>query len=137
MAETLLRFDEVTKTGIREIDAEHEAIVRCVNELHAGMLARVGREALNERLEALVTCTEAHFRTEEALMREHGYPDYTKHKLEHEKLIAHVVDLEHQLRRGDTLVSFAIALDLKNWASIHIDRSDQPLGEFLRARGVE
>jgi len=86
MAGTLLRFEEIPKVGIRKIDTEHEAIVRCVNELHAGMLARVGRAALNERLEKLVSRSEAHFSTEEALMREHGYPDYTKHKLEHERL---------------------------------------------------
>ena len=137
MVETLLRLDEVPKIDIREIDTEHEAIVQCVNDLHAGMLDRVTHEVLIGRLEELVARTEEHFSTEEALMREHDYPDYIKHKLEHEKLIAHVVDLERQFRQGDDLLSFAIALDLKNWASIHIDRSDQPLGEFLRARGVK
>jgi hemerythrin len=136
MAETLLRFDELPAVGICEIDSEHEAIVRCVNALHAGMLARVAHEVLEERLEELVSRTQAHFSTEEALMREHGYPDYMEHKLEHEKLIAHVVDLERKFRQGEDLLSFAIALDLKNWATIHIARSDQALGEFLRARGL-
>ena len=137
MAETLLRFDEVPTVGIREVDAEHEAIVRCVNDLHAAMLARVESEVLKERLDELLSRTEEHFNTEEALMREHDYPDYAKHKLEHEKLIAHLMDLDRQFREGNVLLSFAIALDLKNWATIHIDRSDQPLGEFLRARGVK
>jgi hemerythrin len=136
MAEPLLRFDELPTVGVLEIDAEHEVIVQCVNALHAGMLARVAPEVLNERLEELVSRTEAHFSTEEALMREHDYPGYTEHKLEHEKLIAHVIDLEQQFRQGENLLSFAIALNLKNWASIHIARSDQALGEFLRSRGV-
>ena len=137
MTSMLIPLEEVPRLGIQAIDAEHVTIVRLVNELHAGMLDSVGRQALQDVLHQLISETHAHFATEEALMREHDYPDYAHHKSEHDRLLAHVSNLERRFREGERLLSFAIMLDLKNWAMIHIDRSDKPLGEFLRAQGVK
>ncbi len=137
MTSVLIPLEEVPRLGIQAIDAEHVTIVRLVNELHTGMLDSLGRQALQDVLDKLISEAQAHFATEEALMLEHDYSDYAQHKSQHDRLIAHVSDLERRFREGQLLLSFAIMLDLKSWAMIHIDRSDKPLGEFLRAQGVK
>lgn len=136
MTATLIRLEEIPRLDIDTIDSQHETIVKLVNELHAAMLGNRGREALGKLLIELVEETQGHFASEEALMLANNYPAYAQHKTDHDKLIAHVVDLERQFRDGDCLLSFAIMLDLKNWATIHIERSDISLGEFLKAKGI-
>ena len=69
---------------------------------------------------------------EEALMTEHDYPGIEAHTVEHQRLLQHIEDLARRYKNGDLLLSFAVVIELKGWASIHIEKSDRPLGEFLK-----
>ena len=80
---------------------------------------------------ALIDHTRTHFDCEERLMLAHRYPGYKAHKQEHERLIQHILALAEQYRRGDLLLSFAVMVDLKGWALVHIERFDLALGVFL------
>jgi hemerythrin len=80
---------------------------------------------------ALIEHTRTHFDYEEQLMLEHHYPGYPRHKHEHDRLIQHILALAEQYRRGDLLLSFAVMVDLKGWALVHIERFDLALGVFL------
>ncbi len=136
MPDTLISLDEIAHLNIAAIDAEHASIVQHVNALHVAIRDGLAISALTDALGQLISLTEAHFTTEEALMREHEYPHYVSHKVEHERLIEHMVDLERQIRGGQSPLFAAIALDIKNWATIHIEISDRPLAKFLKAHGV-
>ena len=50
-------------------------------------------------------------------------------------LMQHIMGLAKQFRSGDLLLSFAVMVDLKAWATIHIEKSDGPLGIFLNEKG--
>jgi hypothetical protein len=45
----------------------------------------------------------------------------------------HLIDLAERYSNGELLLSFAVALELKGWAAIHIEKSDKPLGTFLNS----
>ncbi len=134
----LIKLDNNLKLNIPEIDSQHEALIRLVNRLHETMLQGTDRATLGGLLSQLLTDTRIHFSSEERLMSLFGYPGYEAHKAEHDKLMQHLERLAADFQNGELLLSFAIVLDLKGWAMVHIEKLDKPMGAFLKKRnGVE
>ena len=130
----LLRLEDNLKLDIPEIDSQHETLIGLVNRLHEAMLQGTGREILDGLLSQLIEHTRNHFSYEEQLMSQHGYPGYAAHKSQHDKLMHHLVDLVDRYHGGDLLLSFAVVIELKGWAMVHIEKSDKPLCAFLNSR---
>lgn len=130
----LIKLEDTLKLNIPEIDSQHETLIRLINLLHETMLQGADRAALDGILSQLLEHTRAHFAYEEQLMSQHNYPGYEAHKSEHNRLMQHLVDLAERYNNGELLLSFAIVLELKGWAAVHIDKSDRPLGTFLKNR---
>ena len=101
------------------------------DELHEAMLAGTDREVLGRIMARLIEHTRSHFAYEEGLMLEHGYPGYDAHRAEHGMLLQQVLDLSDGFQRGELLLSFAVVLELKGWATVHIEKSDKLLADFL------
>jgi hemerythrin len=130
----LLRLEDNLKLDIPEIDSQHETLIGLVNRLHEAMLQGTGREILDGLLSQLIEHTRYHFSYEEQLMSQYDYPEYEAHRLEHNRLMQQLVDLAERFRSGELLLSFAVVLEIKGWATIHIEKSDKPLGAFLKSR---
>ena len=124
------------KVNVQAIDGQHLHLVALLNELHDAMLRQEDSDTLGRRLSDLIDATRAHFRYEEGLMSQHDYSEYASHKAQHEKLMQHIESLAEGFRRGDSLLSFGVILDLKGWAMTHIEQSDKPLGVFLNENKV-
>ena len=127
----LIKLEDNLKLDIPEIDSQHETLIGLINLLHETMLQGADRAALDELLSQLLEHSQAHFAYEEQLMSQHNYPGYEAHKSEHSRLTQHLVDLAGRYKNGELLLSFAIVLELKGWAVVHIEKSDKPLGTFL------
>ena len=132
----LIDPQDVIRVGVSDIDSQHQEVIALVNALSEAMRARESNETVGRILADLVGHTRAHFATEERLMREHEYPDSSRHESEHERLLGHVTDLERRFHEGEVLLSFAIMVELKGWATQHITYSDTRLGDFLAGKGV-
>jgi hemerythrin len=130
----LIRLEDSLKLDIPEIDSQHEKLIGLVNLLHDTMLQGADRAALDGLLSQLLEHTRVHFAYEEQLMSQYNYPGYEAHKSEHNRLMQHLEDLAERYTNGELLLSFAVVLELKGWAVIHIEKSDQPLGAFLNNR---
>jgi len=134
----LVILDDNLKLNIPEIDAQHETLISLVNQLHESMLQGAGRAALDKILSQLLEHTRTHFSYEEQLMSRYSYPGYELHKGEHIRLMQHLEDFTERFRSGELLLSFAVVLELKGWATLHIEKFDKQLGTFLDSRqGVE
>ena len=133
----LIKAEDTPRVGVAEIDAQHAALIGLVNRLHQAMIQRQDRATLDTIIAELVEHTRGHFAYEEQLMSQTRYPEYAAHKADHDKLMQHIIDLAEQFRGGDLLLSFAVMVDLKAWATIHIDKSDGPLGLFLSDQGFQ
>jgi len=127
----LVRLEDSLKLNIPEIDSQHETLIRLINQLHESMLQGEGKAALDGLLSQLIDHTRTHFSYEEQLMTEYSYPGQVAHKSEHHRLMQHLEDLAERYGKGELLLSFAVVLELKGWATIHIEKSDKPLGAFL------
>jgi hemerythrin len=127
----LIKPEDYLRLEIPEIDSQHDTLIRLINLLHEAMLQGAGKPALDELLSQLLEHTQTHFAFEEELMSQHNYPGYAAHTSEHNRLLQHLVDLAELYKSGELLLSFAIAIELKGWAVVHIEKSDKPLGTFL------
>lgn len=127
----LINLQNDQQVGVPEIDAQHEAMVGLINDLHQAMSAGAKLEELGDLIDLLVVHAHMHFQYEEQLMQEHAFPGLNKHREEHERLLAHIEDLAARFHGGEPLLSFAVMVDLKGWALVHIETYDVALGAFL------
>jgi len=127
----LIKLEDNLKLNITEIDAQHETLINLVNAIHATMLQGADKADLDRLLSQLLEHTRSHFAYEEELMSRYRYAEYETHKSEHNRLMEHLEDLVVRYHSGELLLSFAIVIELKGWATIHIEKSDKPLGSFL------
>jgi len=132
----LIKPEDNLKLDIPEIDSQHETMISLVNLIHETMLQGADKATLDVLLSQLLEHTQIHFAYEEELMSRNNYPGYEAHKSEHNRLMQHLRDLAERYSNGELLLSFAVALELKGWAAVHIEKSDRPLATFLNSQKV-
>ncbi|MBY0431849.1 MAG: bacteriohemerythrin, partial [Rhodospirillales bacterium] len=88
-------------------------------------------------LSALVEYTHTHFRNEEAMMAENGYPFSAEHHAAHEDLRGQVEDIRKRFEAGDTsrLGNEMLAF-LHDWLYFHILEEDMSYRPFFEAKGL-
>lgn len=78
---------ELTKdleTGNALIDSEHRELFRAVNDLMDACSQGKGREKIEETINFLSSYVGKHFKDEESLQTQTGYPGYAAHRQFHE-----------------------------------------------------
>ncbi len=107
------------------IDNQHKKLIGFINDLHSAMKEGKAKNILSKILDDLVTYTKEHFRTEERMMQNAGYKNFTNHKLEHNKLTQKVIDFQQQYNEGKVNLTFEIMTFLQTWLVNHIEKSDK------------
>ena len=130
----LIKPEEHIRLNIPEIDAQHEELIRLINLLQETMVHGAEKAVLDDLLSQLIEHTRTHFATEEQLMSQYGYPGFEAHKSEHARLMQHLEGFAKRYDDGELLLSFAVVLELKGWAIVHIEKSDKPMGAFITSR---
>lgn len=119
--------------GHATVDAEHGVQVKLVEALQREL--RTGtREAAADLLVQLLGFSDAHFASEELLMRRHAYPRYHAHVEEHRRLLAHLRELSGHVTTGQD--GSALVDELKRWLAGHIASFDRDFAEFARTGAV-
>jgi hemerythrin len=116
--------------GEEHIDCQHRHLFVLVNRI-------VDPENSNEvhsNFMALFKYVREHFRDEEAIMKNAGYPGYEGHRVEHEQLLDRLVELGVNIGKGNIDVQ-AMTEFMSRWVLIHIGQEDMLIGEFLRKQG--
>ncbi|MBM9614362.1 bacteriohemerythrin [Desulfobulbus rhabdoformis] len=124
-APDLITWDSSISFGIDAIDQQHHHLVDLVNKLHHAMRVRAGKSVLGATLAELAQYTVEHFKDEERMMEEAGYPKLDAHKREHEKLVAQVVDFQKQFESGSVTITLDLMNFLSDWLINHIKRVDR------------
>ncbi|HEY5764163.1 MAG TPA: bacteriohemerythrin [Rhodocyclaceae bacterium] len=124
------------ETGVREIDSQHRTLLGIYNDLSDALELDTAGQAAATTLDRLLHYTDFHFKTEERMMVEHGYPMSSAHTAEHYVLIERSKLLQHRLQGGDQKVAVDTLDFLKRWLINHIQKVDRDLAEYLQSRGV-
>jgi hemerythrin len=132
-----IEWSNELSVGIEEIDAQHQILVDLLNQVHEAIQQRHTAEVTRDIIDRLNEYTRVHFAVEESLMRILHYPDYERHKEEHEKLIAQLAELRAKLEAGKASTGFELAHFLKVWLTKHIMEVDQRYVPYFLAQGIQ
>jgi hemerythrin-like metal-binding protein len=117
--------------AIPVVDYQHEKILQFIDGLKHRAATRP------EVIQAIDDYTGRHFVVEEELMLAHGYPDFQRHKAEHDFLKWKIGGLLDAMGKDEIAGSKAIAEYMEAWLHQHIRTTDRPMTEFLKQRGVQ
>lgn len=121
---------------ITSIDGQHQNLFRIAEELYSAMGAGQGKTALSKILDRLVQYTKVHFKQEERLMRQCGYPALEEHLAEHRDLTERVLAFQADFEKGKAVMTVQVLHFLKNWLTRHIADSDRKYAPFLKRNAV-
>ena len=129
----MFEWNRRLETGIATIDEQHRQLLGLLSRLFEAMQDGAGNRVLGEIIERLQDYARDHFRVEEELMQQYGFPECEAHHAEHAMFQRKVAKFQEQQRRGDAegVLSVQAVLFLRNWLTAHIGSVDQSLGAFL------
>ncbi|KNZ69825.1 hemerythrin-like metal-binding protein [Thermincola ferriacetica] len=133
----LMVWNDKFSVGVKELDDHHKTLVALVNELHDAMKVGKTKEIMDDILARLTDYTRFHFSAEEKYMTKYSYPQYTQHKLEHDKFTEKVLQFQKDLKDGKFAISMEIMTFLKDWLINHISGSDKKYGPFFNEHGLK
>lgn len=133
----LTRWSEDMATGHEDVDGQHKELLRRVDDLLKGAKARKGSEEIGKLMWFLKKYVRRHFRDEEKLQLEVGFPGYEAHKAQHEIFFREVQRLEalHAEEGENTLMIIAAINAMCEWLRNHFNKMDKQLADYLRGRG--
>jgi len=131
----LITWTEALETNQPEIDEQHKNLIDAFNSLHEAMARGRGREQVSKTLLFLTNYTVQHFRQEEAIMDQAGYPDAPRHKLMHHGLVVRLSALMKDYVVAPATLTGSTLDFLEGWLVEHIQAEDFRLATYLRERG--
>lgn len=114
------------------IQQHHELIALC-KKLDEAVRCRLPRAEIYRIMDELITCTDHHFKAEERLMEEAGYPEQEAHKAKHRELLESTRRFRRQLNLyGEE--NFTEWFNHWPFAYIlaHIQLADHQIGDHVR-----
>ena len=119
--------------NVTEIDRQHKELFRVLNELGEALWDGKGKDTVGEALKFMADYTVEHFYTEEAFMKDHGFPDYQDHKKAHDDLVEEIRQFIGRYETEDMSSDLVMGVvnRLGDWTREHVRGMDQDLGKFL------
>ncbi|MFC1670200.1 bacteriohemerythrin [Spirochaetota bacterium] len=130
-----LSWNEELNVGIGLFNDDHKNLIDFVNQLNHALQIGQAKETMGQVLVKLINYTDIHFKNEEKLMAKHAYPEYVKHKNEHDDLTEQVKDFYERYNSGKVAFSLELLNFLRDWLLNHIQCSDMKYKDFFSGRG--
>ncbi len=132
----MLEWSEGYSVGIKKMDAQHRQIIEVINELLAMSEDNLQERRLKKVFERLRDYIENHFRDEERLLLEQGYPEYPEQKKEHEAFIDRFCEFQKELLKRRPSVPINIFNFVWDWFAHHIMEMDKKYQSYFAARSA-
>jgi hemerythrin len=132
-----ITWDETLSVKINSIDLQHKKLIDLINSFYENLDKNSNKEKILTLIRALKDYTLFHFSSEEKYMKLAGYPDFEKHRIEHQKFVATVQDFEDRYEHGKLLLSIEITGFIKEWITKHIKGVDRKYSDLLVQKGIE
>lgn len=140
MGRVILKWDAGYSVGIKSFDDQHRQLFDIINKLYTLIVDRKvsgGKERLAAVLAEILDYTKKHFEAEEREMKAAGYPDYEKHKKEHDDFLLKVTDFNSRLQKGNVVMTVEVLSSLVKWLDTHLNGTDKLYTPFLTGKGVQ
>lgn len=137
---TILSIKEIWEnknlaTDIPVIDMQHLWLIKIFVELDisakkSGIIKR--NEIFLNTLLASYEYVSQHFKTEELIMRNFKFPQYNNHVIKHRKFGEFLRLRNEENKSNDSMATYNLLQDLRNWIYSHIAVEDRELKIFLK-----
>ena len=117
-------FDRSLRTGIETVDEQHKALIELYNELDEAVWKGQAHRQMEANLARLFKYTKQHFKSEEAMLAESGYPQLEQHQLEHQRLTDQLRQFVLRYKRSKERFSAEMLEFVRLWITSHIKESD-------------
>ena len=132
-----IHWSEKFSVGVKELDEQHRQIIEMLNRLISTPEARdANSETVSEILTAMTRYSLEHFKTEEGLMKAHGYPNLEEHRQEHIAYRRKAIDFSTAATLGIESVPQILIDYLSEWWMHHILDEDMKYKPFFAKKGV-
>lgn len=128
-----LDWDDEFVSGDDDIDRQHKDLFELTNRLVAGRDGGLSASQVRAVLAELKEHAVAHFRVEERLLEQHGYPDVQRHAESHDEFRQTVAVFEAQLDRAGRGELTRMIDELEGWIRDHVRNDDKDALAFMRA----
>ena len=136
----MFKWKENFSVNIKTIDEQHQELFKIGNSLYDIVSIKDGMDRYDETIDALYSLRDYavyHFEYEENLMKQNGYPEYLKHKKQHDAFIAKVQSIdEESVDEKQKKVGMDLIIFIANWIENHILKTDMEYKEFLNDKGI-
>ncbi|MFO1134921.1 MAG: bacteriohemerythrin [Rhodoblastus sp.] len=130
----LIEWKDKYRTGIAEVDHEHQELVALINTLHEET-KKSGSSDVEGFFGDLLAAISSHFALEERAMREARYSELGAHKQDHERLLDDLRDIMDSDAGSEADArSEALGSALDAWFSVHFATFDARLHAMPTAR---
>lgn len=118
------------------MEAEHRVQLELLQSLQEALAqGDEDRSASSDLLKRLLEYSEAHFLSEQLLMRLHAYPAYQAHVQEHDRLIETLRALSDDWTAGGGEAAGNLLRSVEGWLLTHMKTTDEALAAYLAEHG--
>lgn len=133
-----LEWNDKFSLGVPEFDEHHWHLIDLLNRVHDAFSQKSTDISTERVLKELLDYATYHFCAEEFWMQNNGYPEFEKHRAEHESFISRVLQMQKDMNAGSVDLSTKLLQFMKDWVSTHILMADADYGKFnLALRKVQ
>ncbi|MBI1390241.1 MAG: bacteriohemerythrin [bacterium] len=129
-------WDDSMSVKNKTLDDQHKRLIALVNKLFDALKQNKGKSILGGIIDELIDYTRTHFKNEERIMAQGGYPKLESHQKQHHAFTEKALDLQTRFHRGELVLSQEVLDFLKDWLINHIMKQDQQYAPYLKGNGV-
>jgi hemerythrin len=132
----LVTWNKKDSVGVKELDDQHEALIKFLNQLHAASMAGKAHEVANPALPRLLKLVNEHFSAEEKLMVSIRFPGLAAHRSRHREIAEKLAEIAALGEKGDTAAYVQLLYFTRNILARHIHEEDQKYAQWMSAGSV-
>jgi len=129
----MIKYTPDLDTNVPKIDTQHKELFKRINDIVAMGVKSVSKEETDKTFKLLGDYIHEHFRDEEALQRQSGYPKLEWHREQHKLFVDSFNNLKREYDKNGASAAFTLQLNksIIDWIVKHIKHVDVELGKFL------
>lgn len=133
----------MTDVGVSVLNSQHLRLASYAMEFNHLVEELATREMTQQdwkRVDALFSritlFIAVHFREEEEMMREQGFPRYEHHQKLHNKFTEEMAAVQSQINNREIAFSGKLSNLLWDFLYVHINEEDAQYGDYYREKGI-
>ncbi|EKD81227.1 MAG: hypothetical protein ACD_39C01901G0006 [uncultured bacterium] len=129
-----MKWSEAYLIGCQQVDEQHKELIEKVDELELRLENdEADDNSFTDALMFVVDYARNHFRDEENLMIETGYPGFENHRILHDRLVNHLANFLKDMQKGNGGTFSELVSYLHVWIDGHVLVEDIKFGRFYRS----